>query len=142
MLTVIVSVCVLGLAMSIAAAPRAELWPRWQQHHAQKPAQIDFTFWHTFLARSVDAQHPSGIHRRTAPGAGSAGLYQSSTWCVLPGRHLHLLQHLRLFQEDFGGNIAGVVQHLLRYANAPLTVQLQAYRGKVKHEFDWRLNAP
>ena len=63
MLTVIVSVCVLGLAMSVAAAPRAELWPRWQQHKAQNLAQIVFTFWPTFLARDVDAQHPSGMHR-------------------------------------------------------------------------------
>ena len=62
-LTVIVSVCVLGFAMSVAAAPKAELWPRWQQHNAQNPAQIDFTFWHSFLAKYVDAQHPSGIHR-------------------------------------------------------------------------------
>jgi hypothetical protein len=62
-LTVIVSVCGLGLAMSVGAAPKAELWPRWQQHNAQNPAQIDFTFWDSFLAKYVDAQHPSGIHR-------------------------------------------------------------------------------
>jgi hypothetical protein len=46
------------------------------------------------------------------------------------------------FQEDFGGDMAGVVQHLLRYADAPLAAQLQAYRGKAKHDYDWRLNAP
>ena len=62
-LTVIVSVCVLGLAMSVGAAPKAELWPRWQQHNPQNPAQIDFTFWDSFLVKYVDAQHPSGIYR-------------------------------------------------------------------------------
>src|SRR4029450_5463405 len=62
-LTAIVSVFVLGLAMSVGAAPKAELWPRWQQYNAQNPAQIDFTFWNSFLAKYVDAQHPSGIHR-------------------------------------------------------------------------------
>ena len=46
------------------------------------------------------------------------------------------------FQEDFGGDMAGVVQHLLRYADAPRAAQLQAYRGKMKHEYDWSLNAP
>ena len=60
-LTVIVSV--LGLAMSVRAAPKAEIWPHWQQHNVQNPAQIDFTFWESFLAKYVDAQHPSGIHR-------------------------------------------------------------------------------
>jgi hypothetical protein len=29
-----------------------------------------------------------------------------------------------------------------RYANEPLAAQLQAYRGKVKHDYDWCLNAP
>src|SRR5262245_26932648 len=62
-LMITVSVCMLGLGMSVTAAPRAELWPRWQQHNPQNPAQIDFTFWNSFLAKYVDAQHPSGIHR-------------------------------------------------------------------------------
>src|SRR5712692_10120135 len=62
-LPVIVSVGVLGLAMSVGAAPKAELWSRWQQHNPQNPAQIDCTFWNGFLAKYVDAQHPSGIHR-------------------------------------------------------------------------------
>jgi len=52
-LTVIVNVCVLGLAMSVGAAPKADLWPRWQQHNAQNPAQIDFTFWNGFLPNAM-----------------------------------------------------------------------------------------
>jgi Protein of unknown function, DUF547 len=269
-LTVIVSVGVLGLAISEAAAPRAALWPRWQQHKVQNPAQIDFTFWHTFLARYVDAQHPSGIHRLRYASVSAqdrqalqdylavlqtiaistynrqeqqaywinlynaltvsvvlahypvasirdirlSGLFRTGPWqaklLAIEGEKVslddiehHILRpiwkdnrlHYALncaslgcpnlmsvaytsanleqlleqgarayinhprgvfcqdgtctfssiyvwFQEDFGGNVAGVVQHLLRYANAPLAAQLQAYRGKVKHDYDWRLNAP
>ena len=46
------------------------------------------------------------------------------------------------FQEDFGGDSAGVRHHLRRYANDLLAAQLQAYRGKFRHDYDWHLNAP
>jgi Protein of unknown function, DUF547 len=269
-LTVIVSVCVLGLAMSVGAAPKAELWSRWQQHNPQNPAQIDFTFWNSFLVKYVDAQHPSGIHRlryasvsvedRQAlehylavlqtisisaynqqeqqvywinlynaltvsvilahyPVASIrdirlSGLFSAGPWqaklVTIEGEKVSLddIEHRILrpiwkdnrlhyalncaslgcpslapvaytsanleqlleqgawayinhprgvfcqdgacvfssiyvwFQEDFGRNVAGVVQHLLRYANAALAAQLQAYRGKLKHDYDWLLNAP
>ena len=61
--TFVVSVICLGLAVVAPAAPKADLWPRWQHHNPENPATIDFTFWNTFLAKYVDAQHPSGIHR-------------------------------------------------------------------------------
>src|SRR5919197_889300 len=266
-LMVIVSVWVLGLAMSVAAAPKAELWPRWQQHNAQNPAQIDFTFWDSFLVKYVDAQHPSGIHRLPYASVSAedrqalqhylavlqtvsistynrqeqqvywinlynaltvsvilahypvasmrdihlSGLFSTGPWhaklLTIEGEKVSLdvIEHRILrpiwkdnrlhyalncaslgcpnlalvaytsanleqlleqgarayinhprgvfcqdgtcafssiyvwFQEDFSGNVAGVIQHLLRYANAPLAAQLQAYRGKMKHDYDWRL---
>ena len=269
-LAVLVSVYVLGLAMRVAAAPRAELWPRWQQHNAQNPTQIDFTFWNTFLARYLDAQHPSGIHRLRYASVSAddrqalqdsiavlqavsismynrqeqqaywinlynaltvsvilahypvasirdirlSGLFSSGPWqaklLTIEGEKVSLddIEHRILrpiwkdsrlhyalncaslgcpnlapvaytsanleqlleqgarayinhpcgvvcqdgtctfssiyvwFQEDFGGNVAGVMQHLLRYASAPLAAQLQAYHGKVKHDYDWHMNAP
>jgi hypothetical protein len=45
------------------------------------------------------------------------------------------------FQEDFGGSIDGVLDHLRQYAQGQLAEDLQAYRGAVKHAYDWRLNA-
>jgi Protein of unknown function, DUF547 len=269
-LTVIVSVCVLGLAMSVGAAPKAELWTRWQQHNAQNSAQIDFTSWDSFLAKYVDAQHPSGIHRLRYASVSAedrqalqdyiavlqtvsistynrqeqqaywinlynaltvsvilahypvasirdirlSGLFSTGPWqaklVTIEGEKVSLddIEHRILrpiwkdnrlhyalncaslgcpnlapvaytsanldqlleqgarayinhprgvfcqdgtcafssiyvwFQEDFGGNVAEVVQHLLRYANEPLAAQLQAYRGKLKHDYAWQLNAP
>jgi Protein of unknown function, DUF547 len=269
-LTVIVSVCVLGLAMSVGAAPKAELWARWQQHNAQNSAQIDFTSWDSFLAKYVDAQHPSGIHRLRYASVSAedrqalqdyiavlqtvsistynrqeqqaywinlynaltvsvilahypvasirdirlSGLFSTGPWqaklVTIEGEKVSLddIEHRILrpiwkdnrlhyalncaslgcpnlapvaytsanleqlleqgarayinhprgvfcqdgtcafssiyvwFQEDFGGNVAEVVQHLLRYANEPLAAQLQAYRGKLKHDYEWQLNAP
>lgn len=46
------------------------------------------------------------------------------------------------FQDDFGGNPAGVVQHLRRYARGELAKRLTEFDGRLKDHYDWRLNAP
>jgi hypothetical protein len=269
--TVVVSVICLCLQGSAQAAPKANLWPRWQQHEPQSSATIDFTVWNTFLKKYVVTQHPSGINRmqyenvstndrqalqqyvatlqmlpistynRTAQQAYwinlynaltvlvvlehspvasirdiriSPGLFSTGPWqaklLAIEGEKLSLddIEHRILrpiwkdnrlhyalncaslgcpnlapiaytsgnleqlldqearayvnhprgvtfkddtlhissvyiwFQEDFGGNIDGVLQHLLHYASDQLAEQLRSYRGKVKHAYDWRLNAP
>lgn len=50
------------------------------------------------------------------------------------------------YAVDFGGDIAGVVDHALPYAEAPLAVQLRRFRqegfpGRVAYEYDWDLNS-
>ncbi len=49
------------------------------------------------------------------------------------------------YQVDFGGSIAGVVDHALGYADAPLAERLRAFaatghRGRPRFEYDWSLN--
>ncbi len=44
------------------------------------------------------------------------------------------------FQEDFGGSEAGVVEHLLRYAEPELAEQLKSFEGGFDYEYDWDLN--
>lgn len=46
------------------------------------------------------------------------------------------------FQEDFGDSTEGVLNHLRKYANPPLAKALESYRGRLAHDYDWRLNAP
>ncbi|MBI4526329.1 MAG: DUF547 domain-containing protein [Deltaproteobacteria bacterium] len=46
------------------------------------------------------------------------------------------------FQEDFGGSKEGVIEHLREHATGHLTEQLRAYRGNLRHDYDWKLNAP
>lgn len=46
------------------------------------------------------------------------------------------------FQEDFGDSTEGVLNHLRKYANPPLAKTLHSYRGRLAHDYDWRLNAP
>jgi Protein of unknown function, DUF547 len=52
----------LGAAQS-DAAPKADLWPRWQKHDASSRPTIDHDAWETFLKKYVVSPHPSGINR-------------------------------------------------------------------------------
>lgn len=49
-----------GLA---AAAPKAELWPRWQTHDPQSTRTVDHSAWDRFLRTYVVTGHPSGVNR-------------------------------------------------------------------------------
>jgi hypothetical protein len=44
------------------------------------------------------------------------------------------------FQADFGGDDAGVIAHLKRYAKPGLAADLGAARGIDDHRYDWALN--
>ena len=45
------------------AAPKAELWPRWETHDPASTQSIDHTLWDKFLKQNLVAPHPSGINR-------------------------------------------------------------------------------
>ncbi len=65
--------------------------------------------------------HPRGVTLRDDSSALVSSIY---TW----------------FQEDFGGSEAGVVEHLLRYAEPELRERLQGFSGGLDYEYDWSLN--
>jgi len=44
------------------------------------------------------------------------------------------------FEEDFGGNEAGVIDHLLQYADDGLAQQIRANADIKRHAYDWDLN--
>lgn len=44
------------------------------------------------------------------------------------------------FQEDFGGDAEGLMEHWRTYANPVLAGALEKYQGGLTHEYDWRLN--
>jgi hypothetical protein len=48
---------------ALHAAPKAELWPRWQKHDPTNRHKIDHSFWDSFLKKYLVARHPSGINR-------------------------------------------------------------------------------
>jgi hypothetical protein len=53
----------LGLQVNAWAAPKAELWPRWEAHVATSTQQVDHQAWDTFLNTYLIAQHPSGVNQ-------------------------------------------------------------------------------
>jgi hypothetical protein len=45
------------------AAPKADLWARWQKHDAANSQKIDHGAWNGFLKKYLIAPHPSGVNR-------------------------------------------------------------------------------
>lgn len=58
----IVLIFLFGPALA-QAAPKAELWARWQKHDPASVQKIDHGAWDRFLKKYVVAPHPSGVHR-------------------------------------------------------------------------------
>jgi hypothetical protein len=56
-------IVVLGVVALASAAPKSELWPKWQGHDAQSQTRIDHGLWNGFLKSYLISNHPSGINR-------------------------------------------------------------------------------
>jgi hypothetical protein len=83
-----------------------------------------------FTAASVDEQLE-----------GAAAAYINHPRGVSVGRRrLRLSSIYDWFQADFGGDIAGVLAHLRRYAAQELAEELNSPPDNVKFEYDWSLN--
>jgi len=52
-----------GAGLERLFVPRADLWPRWQQHNPGDTRTIDHRAWQAFLGKYLDTKHPSGINR-------------------------------------------------------------------------------
>jgi hypothetical protein len=61
--SVVLFLSVLFISASLRAAPKADLWPRWQKNDPANQQKLDHSLWHKFLAKFVVAPHPSGIYR-------------------------------------------------------------------------------
>lgn len=59
----LIVMALLSAASAARAAPKAELWPRWQKHDAASKQKIDHSLWNRFLSQYIIAPHPSGINR-------------------------------------------------------------------------------
>lgn len=62
-LLIIAVVWLFLLAGTLAAAPQADLWPRWKIHDPGSSTEVDHSAWDRFLDRYLVANHPSGINR-------------------------------------------------------------------------------
>jgi hypothetical protein len=48
---------------TLHAAPKAELWPRWQKNDPSSQQRVDHNVWDEFLRKYIVAAHPSDINR-------------------------------------------------------------------------------
>lgn len=48
---------------TVAAAPSAKLWQRWQDHSTEHPEIVDHSSWDVFLKKYLVTEHQSGINR-------------------------------------------------------------------------------
>jgi hypothetical protein len=46
------------------------------------------------------------------------------------------------FDVDFGESDVAVLEHLAKYAAPDLAGRLAGYDGRIKYDYDWRLNRP
>lgn len=58
----------------------------------------------------------------------------------IDGNTLRLSSIYQWFDEDFGGNRAGIVVHLAEFAAPELRAQLQGFNGRIQYDYDWSLN--
>jgi hypothetical protein len=63
LLLIFVSVLCAISTSNTDAAPKAELWARWQKHEPANKQKIDHSAWDRFLNQYVITPHPSGINR-------------------------------------------------------------------------------
>jgi hypothetical protein len=60
---ILVTVGLLLFTSSLMAAPKADLWPRWESHDPSSSVVVDHSAWDRFLNRYLITDHPSGINR-------------------------------------------------------------------------------
>jgi hypothetical protein len=58
-----VFVALLGGVAVIHAAPKADLWSKWEAHDPKSQTMVDHTPWDRFLKRYLVANDPSGVNR-------------------------------------------------------------------------------
>lgn len=46
------------------------------------------------------------------------------------------------YVEDFGGDVAGVQEHVAAYLPADVAARIRAHTGRIRYEYDWSLNEP
>ena len=73
------------------------------------------------VAASDFVNHPRGVSVRSRGGLKVSTIYK---W----------------FKEDFGGNEAGVIEHLLEHANDETRTAIEANRDIRGYDYDWDLN--
>lgn len=74
--------------------------------------------------------------------AAARAYINSSRGAKISNGRLQVSSIYKWFKADFGGNTAGVLSHLNKYADIDLQVALEGRRKIDKYTYDWAVNAP
>ena len=58
----LMSIFFFSTPVAVSAAPKADLWPRWEKHDPASEKTIDHSAWGNFLATYLVTDHPSGVN--------------------------------------------------------------------------------
>ncbi|MEE9587488.1 MAG: DUF547 domain-containing protein [Hyphomicrobiaceae bacterium] len=71
---------------------------------------------------------------------GAEAYINSRRGVSIMGREATVSKIYRWYGEDFGGDKAGILQHLRKYAQGPLAAKLEAIEDIGDYAYDWSLN--
>lgn len=124
-----------GEALSLNDIEHRILRPIWKDpriHYALNCASLGCP---DLLAEAFTAANAEGLLDRAA-----VAFVNHPRGARVEGGRLRVSSIYEWFQEDFGGNEAGVIEHLRRYAAGPLAQSLAGVRTIASHAYDWALN--
>ncbi|HEY7218350.1 MAG TPA: DUF547 domain-containing protein, partial [Candidatus Binatia bacterium] len=101
------------------AAPKAEIWSRWQKHDPASRQRIDHGVWDRFLKQFVVAPHPSGINR-VRYQAVTAADYKNLKSYLQAMRDLAISTYNRVEQKAYWINVYNAVTVDLILSRYPL----------------------
>jgi hypothetical protein len=72
--------------------------------------------------------------------AAARGFVNSERGVSMQGGKLELSSIYDWYDQDFGANRSELLEHLQEYAAPALGQQLAGYQGRIRYDYDWRLN--
>ena len=129
-------VTVEGEPLSLDDIEHRILRPIWRDPRIHYAAQLR-------LGRLPEPAAPSRSRRPTSTGCSimaAIDFVNSPRGVRLGADGLWVSSIYAWFEEDFGGDDAGVIRHLMAYAAPGLAMRLQKLDGIAGHGYDWSLN--
>lgn len=89
---------------------------------------------------ATEAYRPGELQRQL--DAAARDFINHPRGVALDGSRLQLSSIYKWYAADFGADEVGLLEHLRRYAAAPLRDALDGVAGRIRYDYDWQLNEP
>lgn len=126
---------VAGQALSLNDIEHRILRPIWQDariHYAVNCASLG--------CPNLMPQAYSAANAETMLDEGARAFVNHPRGVSLSQGKLTLSSIYNWYDTDFGVDQAGLIDHLVTYAEPQLATQLEAHKGRIKYDYNWQLN--